>query len=206
MQHRFRVQKSAASSALVREELLTSFEVAILPLLLHDRSSYCPGRGRSFDRPIKENDMRRMMKQTLVAAAIALGMSGVAVAERAVERCYQGTLEGLYVFSATGYNIVAGVAQPKAITELIRFNADGTLSVPAASRSVNGVTGQSPPGGTGAYAVTDLVPGESACTGSLTFTGGPSFDLFIAPKGEDFWMIQNNPNTVLQGMVTRLSN
>jgi hypothetical protein len=157
--------------------------------------------------------MRKLMKQTLVAVAVALGMSGVAVASELADimgtgrggPCSLGTLDGLYIFSATGFNIVAGVAQPKAITELIHFHGDGTLFVPAASRSVNGVTAQSAPG-PGTYTVADLVPSDSACTGSLTFTGGPSFDLFIAPRGEDIWMIQSNPNTVLQGMVTKLSN
>ena len=42
------------------------------------------------------------------------------------------------MFSASGFNIVAGVAQPKAIIEVIEFNGDGTLSVGAVTLSVNG--------------------------------------------------------------------
>ena len=57
----------------------------------------------------------------------------------------------------------------------------------------------SPPGGTGTYTV------EADCTGTLSFTGGPSFDIFVAPRGDDLWMIQTNPNNVFQGNVTRLS-
>jgi hypothetical protein len=34
-------------------------------------------------------------------------------------------------FNGSGYNIVAGVAVPKAVVEFIRFNGDGTLTVPA---------------------------------------------------------------------------
>ena len=55
------------------------------------------------------------------------------------EVCGVKTLRGTYVFAATGFNIVAGVALPKAIVEVIEFNGDGTLSVPAATLSANGV-------------------------------------------------------------------
>ena len=51
----------------------------------------------------------------------------------------QSTLDGLYVFTAPGFNIVAGVPQPKAIVELIDFHGDGELTVPAATVSINGV-------------------------------------------------------------------
>lgn len=143
--------------------------------------------------------MSKLTKQSLVAAAMALGISGVALADDDAKGCGLATLHGLYAFSATGYNIVAGAAQPKAIVELIHFNGDGTLTVPAATHSINGVIGQSPPGGTGSYAI------DADCVGALAFNGGPSFDIFVAPDGETYYMIQTNPNTVLQGTVTRLS-
>lgn len=142
-----------------------------------------------------------MGKQNLLVAAVALGVSGMALADGNDHSCSLETLEGLYIFSASGFNIdaVSGAAQPKAIVEVIRFNGDGTLTVPAATRSVNGVIGRSPPGGTGSYTLV------GDCTGALAFTGGPSFDIFIPPKGEELWMIQTNSNTVLQGNVVRVS-
>ena len=74
----------------------------------------------------------RFFSQILVVAAMASGMSSVALADN---DCSFKTLmlHGSYVFAATGYNIVSGVAQPKAIVEVINFNGDGTLSVPAAT-------------------------------------------------------------------------
>jgi len=140
--------------------------------------------------------MKRLTRQILVAAAMALGVSGVAAAEN---DCTLKTLRGSYWFAANGYNIVAGVPQPKAIVEGIDFNGDGTLSVPAATRSVNGVIARTPPGGTGSYTV------DTGCTGTIAFLNGPSFDIFISPKGEMLWMIQTNPNTVFQGTATRIS-
>ena len=65
--------------------------------------------------------------------------------------------------------------------------------------------GRTPPGGTGSYTVEDLVPADGGCAGSLTFTDGPSFDLFIPQKGEAIRMIQTNPNNVFQGMATKVS-
>jgi hypothetical protein len=140
--------------------------------------------------------LKRLTRQTLIAATMALGLSGVALADN---DCTLKTLRGSYVFAAKGYNMVAGVAQPKAIIEVINFNGDGTLSVPAATRSVNGVVARTPPGGTGSYTV------DAACTGTITFSG-PLFDIFISPNGEKLWMIQTNPDTVFEGTATRVGN
>jgi len=119
-------------------------------------------------------------------------MSGIALA---ANDCTLKTLRGTYVFTASGYNIVAGVAQPKAIVEVINFNGDGTLTVPAATRSVNGVVARSPAGGGGTYTV------EAGCTGKIAFDGpGPAFDIFISPPGGKIWMIQTNSDTVFEGI------
>lgn len=114
--------------------------------------------------------------------------------------CRLHTLRGTYVFAASGYNIVGGIAQPKAIVEAIDFNGDGTLSVPAVTVSINGFINRTIPGGVGEYTV------DAGCTGTVTFTGGPSFDMFIERTGKEAWMIQTNPNTVFQGTVTRVSH
>jgi hypothetical protein len=139
--------------------------------------------------------MKTLLRASLIVA-IALCVSGVALGDG---DCTLKTLRGSYVFAASGFTIVAGVVQPKAIVEVIDFNGDGTLSVPAATRSVNGVVVKTPPGGTGGYTV------EAGCTGTLTFLNGPSFDIFISPKGEKIWMIQTNPNNVFEGTATRTS-
>jgi hypothetical protein len=143
----------------------------------------------------KEQGMKRLTRQSLFAAAMVLAVSGVALADD----CNLKTLRGSYFFAANGYTIVAGVAQPKAIVEVIDFKGDGTLSVPAATRRANGVIVRTPPGGTGSYTV------EVGCTGTISFDGGPSLDIFISPKGEKIWMIQTNPDTVFQGTATRIS-
>lgn len=136
---------------------------------------------------------------TVVAAALAIGVSGIAFADGDGNRCGLETLHGRYVFSASGFavNAVTGAVQPKAIVEVIDFNGDGTLAVPAATRSVNGVIARSLPS-VGSYTVTE------DCAGAISFDG-PAFDIFIAPRGNQLWLIQTNPNNVFQGSATRTS-
>ena len=150
--------------------------------------------------------MKMRTKHVLVAAAVALATSGVAQASDNDDQgkaCSDATLRGLYIFNASGFNIVAGVAQPKAIVELIHFNGDGTLTVPAATVSINGAITRSPPNGPGTYTV------GPDCTGSLVFgPPGPTFDLFVAPRGSEVYMIQTGGAVpgVLQGVAERLSH
>jgi hypothetical protein len=134
-----------------------------------------------------------------VVAAVAQGVSGSARADsRGAASCGVYTLRGAYLFQAHGYNIVGGVAQPKAIIEGINFNGDGTLVSPFATVSMNGVIIHSS-GGTGTYAV------NADCTGTLSFTGGPSFDIFLDVSGRQLAMIQTGPGLpVFEGTVTRM--
>jgi hypothetical protein len=142
--------------------------------------------------------MKTLMRRSLVAAVMSVSVSAVVLADDAGNHCTTATLRGTYVFSARGYNIVAGVAQPKTIVEVIEFNGDGTLSVPAATRSVNGVIARSSPGGVGAYAL------DENCRGTILFNG-PSFDMFVAPNGKELWLIETDANTVFEGTAKRTS-
>jgi hypothetical protein len=104
---------------------------------------------------------------------------------------------------ASGHTVAAGVWVPKAIVEVLRFNGDGTLSVLAATvanRTGNGAVEEVPPGGAGGYML------RPDCTGTLAFIGGPSFNIVAAPKGEDGWMIQTNPNNAFRGSLSRIVN
>src|SRR3982074_2732984 len=107
---------------------------------------------------------------SVIAGVLMLLASGVPQAkEHDNNECSVATLNGLYAFHASGFNIVAGVAQPKAIVELIQFNGDGTLTSPGATVSINGVVTRSPPGRTGGYKITE------GCAGARAF--GPPWYL-----------------------------
>lgn len=139
--------------------------------------------------------MKKLIRQGLTAAVVVLSATSVARADD-VNGCSLDTLRGRYVFTARGFNIVAGVPQPKAILELIDFNGDGTLAVPAATVSINGTIVRSLPS-VGSYTV------EDSCAGTIAF-GGPTYDVFVARNGKELWLIQTNANTVFQGGATRV--
>jgi hypothetical protein len=136
-----------------------------------------------------------------LVAAMTFSTPGIAQAQTRgplVPTCGLQTLRGSYLFATHGWNIVGGVAQPKAIVEGIDFNGDGTLVSPFATVSINGtiIRSSNTPG---TYTV------EADCTGTLTFTGGASFDIFVDKGGKDLWMIQTGPGSpVFEGAVTRV--
>lgn len=138
-----------------------------------------------------------------LVAAVALSTPAAARAESEEQTCTVHTLRGLYLFATSGFNIVNGVAQPKAIVEGIEFNGNGTLSSPFATVSINGNIIR-PSGGVGSYTV------DPNCRGTLTFSGGPSFDIFVQPQGNQLWMIQTGPAAappaVFEGIATRVSD
>jgi hypothetical protein len=123
-------------------------------------------------------------------------------AQTVVQTCGVQTLQGSYVFTTHGWNIVNGAAVPKAIVEVIKFKGDGTLVSPFATVSINGsIIHSSRTAGT--YTV------QPNCTGTVTFTNGPSFDIVVDPPGgKQLWMIQTGPAAapaVFAGHATRVS-
>lgn len=135
---------------------------------------------------------------SMAAVGMPFGSSARADVPRS-EACGVYTLRGSYLFATHGWNIVGGVAQPKAIVEGIDFNGDGTLVSPFATVSINGTIIHSA-GTPGMYTV------NADCTGTLTFTAGPSFDIFVEPNGKQLWMIQTGPApAVFEGTATRVT-
>src|SRR4029077_3996376 len=125
---------------------------------------------------------------SLVATAMALGMSGNARADSPPQSCSVRTLPVSYLFATHGWNIVGDIAVPKAIVEGIDFNGDGTLVSPFATVSINGTIIRSS-GSLRTYNV------NTDCTGTLSFTGGASFDIFVEASGRQLWMIQTGPGS-----------
>lgn len=152
---------------------------------------------------MKSKSFANSGKQFLVSAAVALA-TGLAMPQAAsatqddVVTCGLRTLRGVYEFSASGFNIVNGVAVPKAIIETVVFDGRGGVLTPAVSLSINGMIIQPPQGNPGVYTV------DADCTGTLTFADGPMFDLHIAPNGKSVRLLQTNPNTVMQGTADKV--
>jgi len=147
--------------------------------------------------------MNKLTKQAIVVGILASGVAGLAQANDDGDGCSLSTLRGLYLFNASGFNVVAGVAVPKALVTFVRFNGDGTLTGGVSTTSINGVITRNPGGFTGTYTVT------ADCTGSADFGPPPhfTFDLFISSKGAELVMIQTGGPVpaVMQGTAERLS-
>lgn len=148
--------------------------------------------------------MKRLVPSRVSAVGLALcACAASALAQGAAKPpCAADTLAGHYVFAASGQALIGGVWSPKAIVESIWFNGDGTLAVMSgavANLAGNGAVTPIPGGGAGTYAL------NPDCSGTLSFTPGPSFVILAAPKGDEAWMIQANPDNVFQGSLKLLS-
>jgi hypothetical protein len=133
--------------------------------------------------------------------AMAFGTSEPAQAQTPPPTCGVQTLHGSYIFATHGWNVANGAAVPKAIVEGIHFNGDGTLSSPFATVSINGAILHFG-AGSGSYTV------DPDCTGTLTFSSGISFDIFVDPHGgRQLWMIQTAGQVpaVFEGTAVRVS-
>ena len=53
-------------------------------------------------------------------------------------------------------------------------------------------------------ACTSLPAVTEDCVGTMTFDG-PTFDMFLSPRGDQLWLIQTNPNNVFAGSAKRTS-
>ena len=147
--------------------------------------------------------MKSNQKHLLLSAAMALA-TALALPQAAMANdddkvsCGLRTLRGVYHISASGFNIVNGVAVPKALIETSVFDGRGGVLTPAVTVSVNGILIQPPQGSPGVYTV------DADCTGTLTFADGPSFDLQINPYGKSFLFLQTFPVAVMQGTAHRV--
>ena len=131
---------------------------------------------------------------SMAAAMLLQSAPGQAHDQEGKRACDVSMLRGLYLFRASGFNFVSGAAVPKAIMESTRFNGDGTLVAETVTLTI---LGQTPPvrhqNTLGSYTL------EANCTGTITFSDGPAFDIFVSSP----WLvslIQTGPvPAVLQG-------
>jgi hypothetical protein len=118
-----------------------------------------------------------------LVAVIALGTSGTAGAA-ADGRVCSGTLRGLYMWTFDGYQNIGGNLVPKAVMQGTRFKGDGTTFNEFGTVNIGGFIILDATGGVGTYTV------APDCTGTLSITGGPSFNLYVGPGAQKLWITQ----------------
>src|SRR5438552_3118474 len=119
-----------------------------------------------------------------LVAVIAAGTSGMAGAAGDGRVCNVGTARGLYLWTFDGYQNVGGNLVPKAVMQGTRFNGDGTTFNEFGTVNIGGFIIIDATGGVGTYTV------AADCTGTLSITNGPSFNMYVGPGGQKLTLTQ----------------
>jgi hypothetical protein len=117
-------------------------------------------------------------------AATTFSTSGVAQTQRPETHCGVHMLRGLYLWAWDGYANFGGNLVPKAVMQGLQFNGDGTTYNPFGTVNIGGSIIIDATGGVGTYTV------APDCTGTLTITDGPSFNMYVGPGAQQLWITQ----------------
>ena len=123
-----------------------------------------------------------------LAATMAPGTSATARAAADERVCSVGMLNGLYLSSWDGYANFGGDLVPKAVMQGLRFNGDGTTFNPFGTVNIGGTIIIDATGGVGTYTV------APDCTGTLSITNGPTFNIYVGPGAQQVWTLETSPN------------
>jgi hypothetical protein len=146
------------------------------------------------------------MKRYVMALLVVVGVVGVvgvlatgrgfAEDENASRaKCSEATLKGTYLFAYDGFGIKGTEQIPFAIAGYDVFDGQGEVKGLASANFNGKITRKEPL--PGRYTV------KANCTGTLTFTNGTRYDMFIAPDGSEFAFVRTNPEFVSAGFEQR---
>ena len=116
-----------------------------------------------------------------LVATMTLGTSATAGPAADAQGCSVGMLRGLYLWTFEGYSDLGGNLVPRAVMQGLRFNGDGTTFNPFGTVNVGGTIIIDVTGGVGTYTV------AADCTGTLSITDGPSFNIYVEPGAQQVW-------------------
>jgi len=116
--------------------------------------------------------------------------------------CSVGMLKGVYLWTFDAYNNFGGNFVPTAVLQGLQFNGDGTTLNTFGTVNIGGTIVFDVTGAVGSYTV------APDCTGTLSVTGGPNFNIYVGPGAQKVWTIQSSPTPastgVSVGTLTRL--
>ena len=137
-----------------------------------------------------------------LVAAMALGTSATAGAAADGQVCSVHMLRGLYLWTFDGFQNFGGNFAPKAIMQGLQFNGDGTTFNPFGTVNIGGTIIIDATGGVGTYTV------NPDCTGTLSITNGPTFNIYVGPGAQKVSTLETSPSPaglgVSVGTATRL--
>ncbi|MEO7275368.1 MAG: hypothetical protein ABIX28_23990 [Vicinamibacterales bacterium] len=148
-----------------------------------------------FHRWAGHQTFRRTIPAAIAAGLVAiagLSLSGTLTASNGDKHaeCNLGTLRGRYLFANSGIAVPPAfgitVPTPAADAGFHIFNGDGTGTAIVTVRVGDAIVLQN------LVAPFDYMV-HADCTASVSVLNGPSFDLFVAPDGEEFALIATAP-------------
>ena len=119
-----------------------------------------------------------------LVAVIAAGTSATVGAAADGQACSVHMLKGLYLWTFDGYQNVGGNLLPKAVMQGLQFNGDGTTFNTFGTVNIGGFIIIDATGGVGTYTV------AADCTGTISITNGPSFNMYVGPGAQKVWTTQ----------------
>jgi hypothetical protein len=129
-----------------------------------------------------------------LVAAMTLGTSSTAQSALDARVCSVGMLRGSYIWTFDGYTDFGGTLLPKAVMQGLRFNGDGTTFNTFGTVNVGGTIIFDVTGGVGTYTV------AADCTGTLSITDGPSFNIYVGPGAKQVWTTEIAGGDVTGGL------
>lgn len=129
-----------------------------------------------------------------LVATMTLGTSATAGPAADAQGCSVGMLRGLYLWTFDGYADLGGNLVPKAVMQGLRFNGDGTTFNPFGTVNIGGTIIIDATGGVGTYTV------AADCTGTLSITTGPSFNIYVGPGAQQVWTTEIAGGDVTGGL------
>jgi hypothetical protein len=130
-----------------------------------------------------------------LVATITLGIPATARAAAEGRRvCSVGMLKGEYLVSFNAYTNSGGNFVPTAVLQGLQFNGDGTTLNTFGTVNIGGTIVFDVTGAVGSYTV------APDCTGTLSVTGGPNFNIYVGPGAQKVWTIQSSPTPASTGV------
>src|SRR5437016_10234049 len=130
-----------------------------------------------------------------LVATMALGTPATARAAADGGRvCSVGMLKGLYLWTFDAYENFNGNFVPVAVMQGLRFNGDGTTFNTFGTVNIGGTIIIDATGGVGTYTV------AADCTGTLSITDGPSFNIYVGPGAKQVWTTEIAGGDVTGGL------
>ena len=129
-----------------------------------------------------------------LVVAMAPGTSTTARAAADAQGCHMGMLRGSYIWTFDAYENFDGNFVPVAVMQGLQFNGDGTTYNTFGTVNIGGTIVFDVTGAVGSYTV------APDCTGTLSVTGGPNFNIYVGPGAQKVWTIQSSPTPASTGV------